>query len=51
MITAQACLEQLFFNARTANGFIDQPGPLDPLQEAYNIAKMGAISMNTQPTP
>ena len=49
MTIAQACLEQLFFNARTANGFIDQPVPLELLQEAYNIAKMGATSMNTQP--
>ena len=49
MTIAQACLEQLFFNARTANGFIDQPVPLELLQEVYNIAKMGATSMNTQP--
>ena len=47
---AQACLDQLFFNARTANGFIDKPVPLALLQEAYDIAKMGATSMNTQPT-
>ncbi len=50
MTIAQACLDQLFFNARTANGFIDKPVPLELLQEAYNIAKMGATSMNTQPT-
>ena len=47
---AQAALEQLFFNARTANGFIDKPVPVALLQEAYDIAKMGATSMNTQPT-
>ena len=47
---AQACLDQLFFNARTANGFIDKPVPQALLQEAYDIAKMGATSMNTQPT-
>jgi 3-hydroxypropanoate dehydrogenase len=46
---AQACLDQLFFNARTANGFIDKPVPLELLKEAYDIAKMGATSMNTQP--
>ena len=46
---AQACLDQLFFKARTANGFIDKPVPLALLQEAYDIAKMGATSMNTQP--
>ncbi len=50
MKIAQACLDQLFFNARTANGFIDKPVPLELLQEVYNIAKMGATSMNTQPT-
>jgi 3-hydroxypropanoate dehydrogenase len=46
---AQACLDQLFLNARTANGFIDKPVPMALLQEAYDIAKMGATSMNTQP--
>ena len=45
-----AALDQLFFKARTANGFIDKPVPLALLQEAYDIAKMGATSMNTQPT-
>lgn len=49
MTIAQACLDQLFFDARTANGFIDKPVPLALLQQAYNIAKMGATSMNTQP--
>ena len=43
-------LDQLFFKARTANGFIDKPVPLALLQEVYDIAKMGATSMNTQPT-
>lgn len=46
----QAALDQLFFNARSANGFIDKPVPVALLQEAYDIAKMGATSMNTQPT-
>ncbi len=50
MKIAQACLDQLFLNARTANGFIDKPVPAALLQEAYDIAKMGATSMNTQPT-
>ena len=45
-----AALDQLFFKARTANGFIDKPVPLALLQEVYGIAKMGATSMNTQPT-
>jgi 3-hydroxypropanoate dehydrogenase len=46
----QAALDQLFFNARTANGFLDQPVSLDLIKEAYDIACMGATSMNTQPT-
>jgi nitroreductase len=50
MKISQACLDQLFFNARTANGFLDKAVPLELLQEVYDIAKMGATSMNTQPT-
>ncbi|MES2363745.1 MAG: malonic semialdehyde reductase [Pseudomonadota bacterium] len=50
MKISQACLDQLFFNARTANGFLDKPVPLALLQEVYDIAKFGATSMNTQPT-
>ncbi|MCA3239206.1 MAG: malonic semialdehyde reductase [Curvibacter sp.] len=46
----QTSLDQLFFNARTANGFLDQPVPRSLLQEAYDIAKMAPTSMNTQPT-
>ncbi|MDO8455825.1 MAG: malonic semialdehyde reductase [Burkholderiaceae bacterium] len=49
MKIAPTCLDQLFFNARTANGFLDKPVPLSLLQEVYDIAKMGATSMNTQP--
>ncbi|NQW93946.1 MAG: malonic semialdehyde reductase [Polaromonas sp.] len=47
---AQASLDQLFYKARTANGFTNQPVPLALLQQVYDIAKMGATSMNTQPT-
>ena len=47
---AQVCLDQLFFKARTANGFTNQAVPLALLQQAYDIAKMGATSMNAQPT-
>jgi nitroreductase len=46
----QTCLDQLFFKARTANGFIDKAVPMALLQEVYDIARMGATSMNTQPT-
>ncbi len=45
----QSALDQLFFKARTANGFIDKSVPMGLLQEVYEIAKMGATSMNTQP--
>jgi 3-hydroxypropanoate dehydrogenase len=47
---SQACFDQLFLKARTANGFTDQPVPLALLQQVYDIAKMGATSMNAQPT-
>lgn len=43
-------LDQLFLKARTANGFLDKPVALSLLREVYDIAKMGATSMNTQPT-
>jgi 3-hydroxypropanoate dehydrogenase len=43
-------LNQLFFDARTQNGFIDKPVPIELIKEIYDIAKMGATSMNTQPT-
>jgi 3-hydroxypropanoate dehydrogenase len=46
----QSALDQLFFKGRTANGFIDKAVPLTLLQAVYDIAKMGATSMNTQPT-
>ena len=49
MKITQACLDQIFFNARTANGFLDKPVPMTLLQEVYDLAKMGATSMNTQP--
>ena len=50
MTIAQQALQQLFLDARTANGFIDKPVPAELLRQAYDIAKMGATSMNTQPT-
>ncbi|MGH8847175.1 MAG: nitroreductase family protein, partial [Polaromonas sp.] len=50
MKITQECLDQLFFKARTANGFLDKPVPVALLQQVYDIAKMGATSMNTQPT-
>ena len=50
MKASSVCLDQLFIKARTANGFTGEPVPLELLKEAYDIAKMGATSMNTQPT-
>ena len=44
-----AALDQLFLEARTANGFIDKPVPLELLRQVYDIAKMGPTSMNAQP--
>ena len=46
----QVSLDQLFLNARTANGFLDKPVALTLLQEVYDLAKMAPTSMNTQPT-
>ena len=45
-----AALDQIFLKARTANGFQDKPVPLELLKQIYDIARMGATSMNTQPT-
>ena len=45
-----AALKQLFLDARTANGFTDKPVPAELLRQAYELAKMGPTSMNTQPT-
>lgn len=42
-------LKQLFLDARTQNGFLDKPVSDEQLRELYDIAKMGATSMNTQP--
>jgi 3-hydroxypropanoate dehydrogenase len=44
-----ASLNQIFLEARTANGFLERPVPLPLLREVYEIARMGATSMNTQP--
>lgn len=42
-------LDQLFLQARSANGFLDHAVPLPMLQQIYEIARMGPTSMNTQP--
>ncbi len=46
----QAAQDQLFNHARTANGFLDKPVPIELLQEIYNLARMAPTSMNTQPS-
>jgi 3-hydroxypropanoate dehydrogenase len=42
-------LRQLFLDARTHNGWLDEPVPDSVLREIYDIAKFGPTSMNTQP--
>lgn len=49
MSISKEAIDQLFNQARTANGFTDKPVPLALLQQIYDIAKMGPTSMNTQP--
>lgn len=50
MKISDACLDQIFNKARSANGFTDQPVSAQLLQEVYDLAKMGPTSMNTQPS-
>jgi len=42
-------LNQLFLDARTANGFTDKPVPRELLEQAYELARFAPTSMNTQP--
>ena len=49
MRIAPECLDQIFIKARTANGFLDKPVPASLLREVYDIACLGATSMNCQP--
>jgi nitroreductase len=49
MVVSQAAIDSLFLDARTANGYRDQPVGDDLLRQAYEIACMGPTSMNTQP--
>ena len=50
MPISDASLDQLFRQARTANGFIDKPVSADLLKQVYELACMAPTSMNTQPT-
>ena len=45
-----AALNEIFLEARTANGFVDKPVAPELLRQVYDLAKMGPTSMNTQPT-
>jgi len=42
-------LNQLFLEARSANGFTDRAVPQALLEEAYDLARHAPTSMNTQP--
>ncbi len=44
-----ASLDQIFRQARSANGFLDRPVSTELLREVYELACMGPTSMNTQP--
>lgn len=50
MQIAQACLDQIFVKARTANAFLDKPVEPSLLRQVYELASFGPTSMNTQPT-
>lgn len=45
----QETLDQLFFKARTYNGYLDQPVPEAQLRDIWELMKMGPTSANTQP--
>ncbi|MDB5545480.1 MAG: nitroreductase [Hyphomicrobiales bacterium] len=45
----EAALDLLFRNARTHNGWLDQPVPEALLREAVEIAKIGPTSVNISP--
>ena len=45
----EIALERLFSNARSQNGWLDVPVLEDELRMAFDIAKWGPTSMNTQP--
>ena len=46
---ADSMLDQLFRNARTHSVWQQQPVPVELLQEAYNLARMGPTSANASP--
>lgn len=50
MTIERSALNQLFLDARTANGFTDKPVAKELLEQAYDLARHAPTSMNTQPT-
>ncbi len=44
-----ACLDQLFRDARTHNGWLDRPVSDDQLRAIYDLMKMGPTSANCEP--
>ncbi len=42
-------LDQLFVEARTHNGWLDEPVPEDLLKDVWDLAKMGPTSANCSP--
>jgi 3-hydroxypropanoate dehydrogenase len=45
----ERALRSLFFEARTANGFLSAPVPRELIEQAIDIAELGPTSANTQP--
>ncbi|GAA4018440.1 malonic semialdehyde reductase [Actimicrobium antarcticum] len=45
----QAALDTLFINARTHNGWLDQPVTPTQLQQLYDLVKWGPTSANCEP--
>ena len=45
----QDALDQLFVEARTHNGWLDEPVPEDLLKDVWDLAKMGPTSANCSP--
>ncbi|HYT07502.1 MAG TPA: nitroreductase family protein, partial [Rugosimonospora sp.] len=43
------CLDQLFRQARTQNGWRPEPVPIELLKEVYEIASLGPTSANSSP--
>jgi 3-hydroxypropanoate dehydrogenase len=42
-------LDRLFLSARSQNGWLDRPVPLELVRQAFDIARMGPTSANSQP--